>query len=151
MMSPAGSRHGAVTARIAKAIADFVEPAGLGIVFAAETGFIIGRNPDSVRAPDVAFVRAKRLAAGIPTGFFPGPPDLAVEVVSPTDSPGAVTTKVADWLAAGTQLVWVVDPARRTLAAHPNAGSVTIHHAGDAAPGSPAIPGFLLQLDRIFV
>lgn len=151
MMSPAGSRHGAVAARIAKRIADFAEPARLGTVFAAETGFFIARNPDSVRAPDVAFVGAERLEAGIPAGFFPGPPDLAVEVVSPHDSPRDLAAKVGDWLAAGTRLVWVVDPTNRTLTAHASDGSSATYRAGDEVPAGIAVPGLSLPLDQVFV
>ena len=76
----------------------------LGMVFVAETGFIIHRDPGTVRAPDVSFVRAERLADGIPIGFFPGAPDLAVEVVSPDDRPAELDAKVAGWLAAGAWL-----------------------------------------------
>jgi Uma2 family endonuclease len=151
MMSPAGSRHGAVAARIAKAIADAVEPTKLGVVFAAETGFVLERNPDSVRAPDVAFVRAERITSGIPAGFFPGPPDLAVEVLSPNDQPQDVTAKVSQWLAAGTRLVWVVDPAARTLTAYGPAGSILVYHDGESVPGAPVLPGLTLPLDRVFV
>jgi Uma2 family endonuclease len=151
MMSPAGSRHGAVAARIAKAIADVVEPAKLGVVFAAETGFVLERNPDSVRAPDAAFVRAERLTGGIPAGFFPGPPDLAVEVLSPSDQLQDVTAKVAQWLAAGTRLVWVVDPAGRTLTAHDMDGHTIIYRNSESVPGAPVLPGVTLPLDRIFV
>lgn len=151
MMSPAGSRHGAVAARIAKLIADAVEPARLGVVFAAETGFVLERNPDSVRAPDVAFVRAERIAGGIPAGFFPGPPDLAVEVLSPSDQRQAVAAKVAQWLAAGTKLVWVVDPAGRSLVSHAIDGHVTTYGNGESVPGAPVLPGFTLPIDRLFV
>ncbi|MFM9196736.1 MAG: Uma2 family endonuclease [Planctomycetia bacterium] len=155
MMSPAGSRHGAVAARIAKAIADHVEPAslgvGVGVVFAAETGFVLERNPDSVRAPAVAFVRAERLAGGIPAGFFPGPPDLAVEVLSPSDQRQEVAAKVNQWLAAGTTLVWVVDPADRTLTAHGIDGHSMTYREAESVPGAPVLPGFALPLGRIFV
>jgi Uma2 family endonuclease len=151
MMSPAGSRHGAVAARIAKVIADVVEPAKLGVVFAAETGFVLERNPDSVRAPDVAFVRAERLTGGIPAGFFPGPPDLAVEVLSPYDQQRDVAAKVTQWLAAGAALVWVVDPAGRTLTAHRMDGETMAYRNDDSVPGAPVLPGFTLPLDRVFV
>lgn len=151
MMSPAGSRHGAVAARIAKVIADVVEPAKLGVVFAAETGFVLERNPDSVRAPDVAFVRAERLTGGIPAGFFPGPPDLAVEVLSPNDQQRDVAAKVAQWLAAGAALVWVVDPAGRTLTAHRMDVETMAYRNDDSVPGAPVLPGFTLPLDRVFV
>lgn len=154
MVSPAGSRHGAVTLRIATLLANHVDANRLGQVFAAETGFILARNPDTVRAPDVAFVRRGRLETGLPTGYFPGPPDLAVEVLSPDDRPAAVAAKTADWLAAGTRLVWVVDPATRSLAAHAaeefGTGAVDRFVAPAAVPAGDVVPCFILSLDRVF-
>jgi Uma2 family endonuclease len=154
MMSPAGSRHGAVTLRIATLLANHVDAHGLGQVFAAETGFILTRNPDTVRAPDVAFVSRSRLETGLPTGYFPGPPDLAVEVLSPDDRPAAVAAKTTDWLAAGTRLVWVVDPATRSLAAHAaeefGTGAVDRFVAPAAVPAGDVVPCFILSLDRVF-
>lgn len=150
MMSPAGSRHGAVTLRIATLLANHVDTLGLGQVFAAETGFILSRNPDTVRAPDVAFVSRSRLATGLPTGYFPGPPDLVVEVLSPDDRPAAVAAKTADWLAAGTRLVWVVDPATRSLAAHAADGTIAQLTAPAAVPAGEVVPGFELNLERVF-
>jgi Uma2 family endonuclease len=150
MMSPAGSRHGAVTLRIATCLANHVDAHRLGQVFAAETGFILARNPDTVRAPDVAFVDRSRLETGLPTGYFPGPPDLAVEVLSPDDRPAAVAAKTADWLAAGTRLVWVVDPATRSLAAHAADGTIARLTAPAAVPAGDVVPGFELNLERVF-
>jgi Uma2 family endonuclease len=112
MMSPAGSRHGAVALRIATLLANHVDAHGLGQVFAAETGFILARNPDTVRAPDVAFVGR-------------------------------------EWLAAGTRLVWVVDPADRSFTAHAAAGTVHRMVAPAAAPAGDVVPGFMLMLDSV--
>ena len=150
MMSPAGSRHGAVTLRIATLLANHVDAHGLGQVFAAETGFILTRNPDTVRAPDVAFVSRGRLETGLPTGYFPGPPDLAVEVRSPDDRPAAVAAKTADWLAAGTRLVWSVDPAAQALVAHAAEGATTRLVSPATVPAGDVVPGFALSLGRVF-
>src|SRR3990172_3882680 len=89
-----------------------VDERGLGEVLAAETGFKLASNPDTVRAPDVAFIRSDRLPDPPPAGYAEVAPDLVVEVLSPNDRPGKVLAKVADWLSAGNSLVWVVDPAR---------------------------------------
>lgn len=151
MMSPAGSRHGAVAMRIGEHMSRYVKHHALGMVFAAETGFIIHRNPDTVRAPDVSFVRTERLADGIPIGFFPGAPDLAVEVVSPDDRPAELAAKVAGWLAAGSAAVWVVDPGRRSVAAHHRDGGVELFGAGDVLSGGSALSGFSLPLSLVFV
>lgn len=151
MMSPAGFRHGVVTARIAAAMASHVEARGLGTVLAAETGFVIAQDPDTVRAPDVAFVRAERLTAGMPTGFFVGPPDLAVEVLSPNDRPGDTAARIDDWMRAGTQQVWVVDPESRTLVVHRQANELNAFAEHQSVSGDDVIPGFVLPLGRLFV
>src|SRR4030095_5941651 len=107
---PAGYRHGDVAAQLLAAIANHVNASRLGRVFAAETGFTLARKPDTVRAPDVAFISSARLPDPPPRGFAELAPDLAVEVLSPDDRPGEVLTKVGDWLNAGARVVWVVDP-----------------------------------------
>ena len=114
MMSPSGSEHGWVVMNVAAPMATFVKQRQLGYVFGAESGFIIQRNPDSVRAPDVAFVLRDRVAGELPKEFFDGPPDLAVEVLSPSDTASAVHEKAEDWLGAKCQEVWLIDPQRKT-------------------------------------
>lgn len=114
MMSTAGSEHGWISMRIAARLSTYVEERQLGCVFNADTGFIIHRNPDSVRAPDVAFVRQQRIPAQLPKGFFDGPPDLAVEVISPNDSTAEVQEKTEDWLNAGCSEVWLINPKTKT-------------------------------------
>jgi Uma2 family endonuclease len=151
MMSPAGSRHGAVAMQIGEHMSRFVKHHALGMVFAAETGFIIHRNPDTVRAPDVSFVRAERLADGIPIGFFAGAPDLAVEVVSPDDRPVELAAKVAGWLAAGSTAVWVVDPGKRTATVHCVDGEIDRLSAGDTLADGTVLPGFIMPLTGFFV
>jgi len=114
-MEPPGAEHGAVTMRIAMLLARAVDEAGLGIVFASEVGFQLASDPDTVRAPDVAFIAADRVPeTGIPRGYWPGPPDLAIEVVSPNDRHSNVEGKALDWLAAGARAVVVVNPPLRT-------------------------------------
>ncbi|MGE5194159.1 MAG: Uma2 family endonuclease [Deltaproteobacteria bacterium] len=84
-MSPSGSEHGVVTMRLSSRVDQFVSSRNLGLVFGAETGFRLERNPDTVRAPDLAFVAQVNVPpGGIPRGYWPGPPDLAVEVISQT-------------------------------------------------------------------
>jgi Uma2 family endonuclease len=85
MMTPAGFRHGCIASTINRVLGNFISQRGLGVVTGAETGFQIGRNPDTVRAPDVAFIGADRVPESKPAGYFPGAPDLAVEVLSPGD------------------------------------------------------------------
>ena len=112
-MSPAGARHGRMVARISRALCDAVEPRGLGVVLAGDAGFVLRRRPDLVRAPDVAFVRASRVTAGLPSEFIIGPPDIAVEVMSPGDRWPEVDRKAAEFIAAGATAVWVIDLERK--------------------------------------
>jgi len=114
---PPGAEHGRIAAGLLVAIANHVNAQGLGTVFASETGFVLSRDPDTVRAPDVAFVRAGRPPAPR-RGYYEGAPDLAVEVLSPDDRPAYVRDKVAEWLQAGARSVWVVDPETRTVTVH---------------------------------
>ena len=150
MMSPAGFRHGRFAAEIAAAVANFVKPRGLGVVTGAETGFFIARDPDTVRAPDVGFVRADRLAGIEPAGFFPGAPDVAVEVLSPSDRASEVNAKVRDWLDAGSRMVWVVDPENQTVAVYSSPSGAVILGASETLLGGEVLPGFTLPLGEIF-
>ncbi len=147
MREPAGLYHGTVAGRICLRMATHVEARKLGLVLAAETGFHLGRDPDTVRAPDVAFLSNERLSGvSDPDGFAAVPPDLAVEVLSPTDHPTAVRRKVAQYLRLGVRSVWVVDPRRRTLERHLHTGEVRTW-AEDLAPvEDPTLPGFRCPL-----
>ncbi len=150
-MSPAGFLHGRVAARIASHLERHVESQGLGAVLGAETGFRLASDPDHVRAPDVAFVCRERLArTGVPEGFFPGPPDLAVEVVSPGDTFSEVESKVADWLAHGTRLVIVADPRRRRVTRYRSTNDVRLLSEGETIDGGDVVLGWSLPLGQIF-
>ncbi len=154
-MAPAGARHGRTALRIGQRIAQYVESRGIGEAFAAETGFRIRRDPDTVRAPDASFVSGGRLpVGGLPSGYLDFAPDLAVEVVSPGDSAGdsadAVRSKAEDWLAAGTVLVWVVYPESRSVVAHRGGGRARVLRRGDSLDGHPVIEDFSLPLAELF-
>lgn len=145
---PAGYRHGAVAMQLGAAMHRHAESRGLGRVFAAETGFTIGRTPDTVRAPDVAFVSAERLPVPAPRGFAELAPDLAVEVLSPDDRAGDVLEKVADWLNAGTRLVWVIDPVRVSAMVYRADGTAVMVERDGALHGEDVLPGFTWDLAR---
>jgi Uma2 family endonuclease len=148
MMNPTGGEHGRISYEIAYLLGQHVRPRKLGTIFAAETGFILSRDPDTVRAPDVAFVRAGR---GCDTkGFIPGAPDLAVEVLSPDDRPGYVKDKVAEWLEAGASAVWVVDPRTRTVTVHEPRQKPQALREGDTLRAGGVLPGFELAVREIF-
>lgn len=150
MMSPAGYEHGDVAARILGHLFQFVRKNRLGTVTAAETGFQIGRDPDTVRAPDVGFVRADRKPLVRTRGFFQGPPDLAVEVVSPNDRVGDVQGKVQDWLASGCRVVWVADPTSQTVSIHRGSRDTVRLTIEDELTDDDTLPGFRLAVAEIF-
>lgn len=150
MMSPAGSEHGAIAAEMAAVLRDFVKPRRLGVVLGAETGFRIAADPDTVLAPDAAFIVADRVGERLPRGYFPGAPDLAVEVVSPSDRASEVIAKVENWLAAGCLAVWIVDPKTQTVTVyHPN-HTATFLQSTDTLAGGALLPDFSIPVADIF-
>jgi len=149
MMIPPAYEHGRITFRLGYRLGEYVEPRQLGTILAAETGFLLSSDPDTVRAPDVAFVRAER-GPGPIRGYFPGAPDLAVEVLSPDDRPGPVGSKVAEWLEAGSLAVWVVDPRERTVTVHEPSRGPRVLSESDRVHGGEALPGFDLAVREIY-
>lgn len=150
-MAPAGFQHGNVAIRIGALLHDYVVRNKLGQTCGAETGFILRQNPDTVRAPDAAFVSQDRLdKAGIPVGFWIGPPDLAVEVVSPGDSAKEVKEKALEWLEAATQLVWIVNPKLRTVTVYRSLIDIVTLTEKDTLDGGEVVPGFEIKVADIF-
>jgi Uma2 family endonuclease len=148
---PAGGRHGDTSLALASALRRHVREHRLGRVLANDTGFVLARDPDTVRAPDVAFVTTTRWESyPDPARFLPGPPDLAVEVLTPSNSPEEMHAKVADFLAAGTRLVWVVDPETQTAAVYRTLLSPRFLGLDDVFDGENVVPGFRLPLSEIF-
>ena len=147
-----GGRHGYVALEIAWRVNNHVKTHGLGRVYAAETGFLIERDPDTVRGADAAFVRRERLAEITdPDKHVPFAPDLAVEVNSPSDRPGEVSEKAASWLAAGTRVVWVVSVKDRTVSVHsPGSEPVTLGE-NDTLAGGDVLPGFRCPVRELFL
>jgi Uma2 family endonuclease len=142
-MEPAGALHGAVAARVCEVLARHVREHQLGVVFGAETGFHLESDPDTVRAPDASFVSHERIVrTGIPSEFFPGPPDVAFEVTSPRDRRGEVQSKTRSWLAAGTLAVVVIDPRRRSVTIHRPGGSSQVLGEADVLDLDDVLPGF---------
>ena len=150
-MTPTGGRHSAVAGRIARLIDEFAEARDLGICGAAEPGFILGRSPDIVRAPDVCFVAKARIpATGVPTTYWPFAPDLAVEVISPSDRLTDVHVKIAEYFGAGARLVWVVEPETRTVHVYRSPRDVQVFGIGDELGGDDVLPGFRCAVRRLF-
>lgn len=149
-MAPASGGHGGVAGSIFGYIWQYLQTHPVGRAFAAETGFIIARNPDTVRAPDVAVLRTARLAMVPKRGFVPGPPDLAVEVISPDDSWSEVIAKAEQWLAAGAVSVWVANPETTTIHVYRAGAQVLVYQINDTLTNEPVLPGFELKLADVF-
>ena len=149
-MAPSGSEHGDISADIHGSLHPYVRANNLGRTRIADPGFILEREPDSVRAPDVAFVRRERIEAiGKTVFFWPEAPDLAIEVISPNDRYTEVDEKIADWLSAGTRMVIVVNPRNRTVNMHTPDGAITLN-LGDTLDGGDVVPGWQMPLTDIF-
>jgi Uma2 family endonuclease len=148
--SLSSSLHGRYCAFLVAMLWGYVDERRLGMVFGAETGFIIERNPDTVRAPDVAFVVKERLPDPLPSGFFPGPPDLAVEVLSPSDRASEIMAKTRQWLSSGCREVWIVDPETKTITIHSANGAIAQLVATDILESTTLLPGFRKPLAEMF-
>jgi Uma2 family endonuclease len=150
-MPPARHQHGRIAQRVALSLGQHVTARRLGEAYAAETGFKLASNPDHVRAPDVAFVRHERVVAvGEVEGFFPGPPDLAVEVTSPNDSFVDVEEKVFDWLDAGAGAVIVVNSKKRSVTIYRSVTDVRVLSEKESVSVEDVVPGWSLPLVDLF-
>ena len=150
-MPPAGREHGSIAMHVGASLYQFVTTQGLGSVYAAETGFLLATNPDTVLAPDAAFVRSDRLAqiADV-AGFIPGAPDLAVEVISPSDTYTEVEEKVTLWLQHGTRMVIVVNPRRRSVTVYRPDRPVLFLSEQDELSGDDVVPGWSVRVRDLF-
>lgn len=148
-MAPVGPTHVYLVGLLGYWLVQFVTEHKLGLA-GPELGCILARNPDIVRAPDLAFVAKSRLAGRSPEGFFEGGPDLAVEVLSLTERPSAVQQKVDEYLAAGTPLVWVVDARAKAVRAHRPGAAVRTYSGEQLVTGEDVLPGFAFKPADLF-
>ena len=149
-MAPAGSQHGLTIGYLHTLLGPHIKQWQLGHLFGAETGFVIFRGPDTVRAPDLAFICRDRVVGSVPAGYFPGTPDLAIEVLSPNDRTREVDEKVQDWLRAGCREVWVVSPRLKTVAIHRPHADVRVLTADETLASPELLPGFACQVSEAF-
>jgi Uma2 family endonuclease len=150
-MPPAGGRHGKIASKIDRLLGTFVEKTNAGETFAAETGFRLAHDPDTVRAADVAFISKARLPQGdLPDGFWGIVPDLVVEVMSPSDTAPQVQAKVEDWLSAGVRLVWVVYPNTRSVVVYNAQREARVLATNETLTGEPVLPGFTCKVSELF-
>jgi Uma2 family endonuclease len=150
-MAPAGDEHGVVTMHLAGPLYGHVKRNNLGRVYAAETGFKLESDPDTVRAPDIAFISAGRLLnAQQVKGYRPGAPDLVVETLSPSDTIRIIEGKVQQWLEAGALLVWVVSPKLRAVTVYRSLTDVIVLTEKDTLDGADVVPGFQIAVADLF-
>lgn len=162
-VSAAGGAHGRVGANLYDALMPFVRSRRLGTCFFDGTGFLLplplalqrrspdGAPRDTVRSPDVAFVRRARVpAGGFGPGWVPLAPDLAVEVLSPSETASDTQEKLADYRAAGTELLWVADPARRLVTVYASDAPTRWLREGEVLEGGAVVPGFALPVTALF-
>ena len=147
---PPSTYHGSVQSILNILVGSYVRTHALGAVFGQDTGFKIASNPDTVRAPDLAFVDRARVAQIGRRGYAALAPDLVAEILSPGDRPGELLTKVGEWIEAGVRLVWVIDPERRVATLYRDDGDVmTVSSDGDVH-GDAVLPGFSFRLAELF-
>ena len=146
---PAGYRHGRVSMNLAFLLSKHVERTEAGQVVGGDTGFKLASDPDTVRAPDAAFISRERLPDPQTRGFPALGPDLVVEVLSPDDRPGETLAKVGDWLEGGARLVWVIDPERRVVRVYRQDGTETHLAETGTLDGEDVLPDFSCSLRSI--
>ena len=147
-LSPGSARHGVVAARVLARLGEYADERG-GAVFLV-VGIVLARDPDTVRAPDIAYVRAERTHLVPDDGYLTVPPDLAVEVLSPDDRRSDVEEKIADWLAMGVPMAWLVDIDARAITVQRPGAASRIVASGGTVGGEDVMPGFTLPVEVFF-
>jgi Uma2 family endonuclease len=150
---PAGLDHGRLAATLTILLGAHANPPHqepLGVVLTCDPGFWIGRDPDTVRAPDVAFVQRDRWPTHDTHTFGAFAPDFAIEIRSPSDRAGAVLFKIGQWLNAGVGVVWVIDPQRRTAQHFATDGTITLLGEHDTLDAASVLPGFRVPLASLW-
>ena len=148
---PAGGPHGLAAANLVFPLATHVRHNALGVVFADGVGYELQRLPRTVRVPDASFVASGRLpSGGLGPGLLKLAPDLAIEVLSPSETASEIEEKLDDYLVSGTRLIWVVDPVRRTVMIVTPDAPVRWLREGDTLDGALVIPGFSCAVAEIF-
>lgn len=149
-MSPTGFQHGKLTATLSRVLVDFVTAHNLGVVCGAETGVILARDPDTVRAPDAMFISRDRMPPQEWDRYLSVAPDLAVEVISPDDRWSDVEEKVEEYLQAGVRLIWIINPKTQTVSVYRSRSDVRLLSRNEELTGDDVLPGFAIPVARLF-
>ncbi len=149
-MTPPGGTHGNIAVRLSSRLQNFVSTNQLGKIM-VESGYLLSNNPDTVRGPDVSFLSTGKIpAGGLPDGYINGAPNLAVEIVSPSDTASIIQDKVQDYLAYGTLLVWIIYPQQQVVVVHHPDGTARTLQTRDTLSGQNVLPGFACPVADIF-
>jgi Uma2 family endonuclease len=149
-MAPAGHIHGEVESRLDVELALYARKTGSGRVLVGEVGIYTGRDPDTVRGADIVFISHERYVRRGPSVFLDIAPELVVEILSPEDRPGQVNDKIREYLAAGVDRIWFVNPRRRSVLVYRSPGQVEALEVGDTLRDEEILPGFALPLSELF-
>jgi Uma2 family endonuclease len=148
-MTPVSFVHGRTVIQFGALLHEYIRKRRLGVLV-TEVGFILATEPDTVRAPDLAFLRQDRIPAPDPRGFWPGSPDLTVEVLSPDDRPGEVRSKVDEYLTSGVAAVIIVDPDLRSVELHRPSRAMLRLVDTDTLDLDDVLPGFHCGVVEVF-
>jgi Uma2 family endonuclease len=149
-MSPTGEEHGDIEFNLGAELKIFVRQRKLGRVVGGETGIYIRRNPDRIRAADIAFISKQRSPGKRRKGFLEVAPELVVEVISPTDTWEDMRSKLKDYFSAGVERVWVIDPENREVLVYRSPKEVETLGEGDTLTGEGVLAGFALPVANLF-
>lgn len=149
-MAPSGPTHGGTSSRVSYYVNEYVYNNGLGETFASETGFLLSGDPDTVLAPDFAFIRQERIPDAYPEGFCAIVPDLVVETRSPGDTKREIELKMRRWIDAGVRLAWDIDPMVHTVTVYQPGEQPAIRGVADTLAGGDVLPGFSLPVRKVF-
>jgi Uma2 family endonuclease len=149
-MPPAGWEHGVQSASLAHYLWDHVKKNDLGQVLTNDPGFLVARNPDTVRAPDIAFIPKSKVPATLPKGWITVVPDLVVEVISSNDRWSKVQDKIAEWLRFGVRTIWVADAESRSISVYRPDQPLRVLTEQDTLEGEGIVPGFSLPVREVF-
>lgn len=150
-MPPPKPEHGYIANNINIPLGSHVKKNKLGYTFAAETGFLLETDPDTVRAPDVCFIERSRFPEGRPGGdYVRGAPEFLVEVLAPSDTTYGAEEKIEAWIKGGAKLVWLVNPKRKTVTVYRPGKPPALFVEGQALDASDVVAGFTLPVDEIF-
>ena len=149
-MPPPGGRHGKCCLKVGRRIGNFVEEKNLGTAVSNDTGFVTERDPDTVRGPDISFWSQERLPE-VPVGYIEIPPDLLVEVLSPSDRYTRIQKRITHYLEKGVRLIWVVDPEDRSVTVHRPGQMMVVLGENEILTGEDVLPGFSCRIGEFFL